>query len=60
MAELYGNSIYGETLEKARRELNEEPDTREQAIADFRAAIEEKESELKEAKLLFNQGHTHL
>ena len=42
------SSIDGETLEKAKRELNEDPETREQAINDMRKPIEEKESEKRE------------
>lgn len=33
----------GETLEKAKRELNEDPETREVVIGEFRQLIEEKE-----------------
>ncbi|XP_011407469.1 PREDICTED: retinaldehyde-binding protein 1-like [Amphimedon queenslandica] len=55
MAEMCSNSIDGETLEKARRELNEDPDTREQAIADFRAAIEEKENDPELEGVIFER-----
>ena len=48
MATSWNSSIDGETLEKAKRELNEDPETREQAINDMRKAIEEKESEKRE------------
>lgn len=37
------SSISGETLEKARKELNEDPETREEAVAELRAKIEEVE-----------------
>ena len=56
-AQCSNSSIDGKTLEKARKELNENPDTREQAIADFKAAIEEKESEPEEQKSIFNETH---
>ena len=48
MATSWSSSIDGETLEKAKRELNEDPETREQAINDMIKAIEEKESEKRE------------
>ena len=48
MATSWSSSIDGETLEKAKRELNEDPETREQAINDIIKAIEEKESEKRE------------
>ena len=48
MATSWSSSIDGETLEKAKRELNEDPETREQAINDMRKAIEKKESEKRE------------
>ena len=48
MATSWSSYIDGETLEKAKRELNEDPETREQAINDMIKAIEEKESEKRE------------
>ena len=40
------SNLCGETLEKARRELNENPDTRQQCIQELRLAIEKKEGKL--------------
>lgn len=44
MATVGPTEIEGETLEKAKRELNEDPETREQVIQDLRELIEGKES----------------
>ena len=58
MATSWNSSIDGETLEKAKRELNEDPETREQAINDMRKAIEEKESEKRERGSEFIYVHS--
>ena len=52
MATSWSSSIDGETLEKAKRELNEDPETREQAINDMIKAIEEKESEKRDGEFI--------
>ena len=58
MATSWSSSIDCETLEKAKRELNEDPETREQAINDMRKAIEEKESEKRERGSEFIYVHS--
>ena len=47
------SSISGETLEKARRELNEDPDTRAEAVSELRGKIEEAESSPEYEGLVF-------
>lgn len=46
MAVCTSSKISGETLEKAIKELNENPNTREEAISELRRSIEAKEGEV--------------